>query len=191
MIPTVATDATHRRYVRNIIRAFESASADQEKRGRDWYSTAHEIAEFMSEGDVRAGAGVIAALSAQKAWALNVRMAEQAFATGEPHGHTQDAITKAAKILAGADPADVLPMTSKTGMFFRTILDPDDPDAVVIDRHAHDVAIGIRYGNRDRGLSNRTRYATLAHAYREAARILGELPSTVQAVTWLVQSENR
>jgi len=191
MISTTASDATHRRYVLNIIRAFESATPDQEKRGRDWYWTAHEIAEFMSEGNVRAGAGVIAALSAQKAWSLNLRMAEQAFATGEPSGHTQDAITKAAKILAGADPADVLPMTSKTGMFFRTILEPDDPDAVVIDRHAHDVAVGIRYGNRDRGLSNRTRYATLAHAYREAARILGELPSTVQAITWLVQSEGK
>lgn len=191
MIPTTATDATHRRYVRNIIRAYESATADQEKRGREWYSTAHQIADLMAEGNVRAGAGVIAALSAQKAWSLNVRMAERAFATGDPQGHTQDAITKAAKILAGVDPADILPMTSKTGMFFRTILDPDDPDAVVIDRHAHDVAVGIRYGNRDRGLSNRNRYATLAHAYREAARILGELPSTVQAVTWLVQSENR
>jgi len=189
MIPTTATDKEHRRYVCNIIRAYESASADQEKRGREWYSTAHQVAEFMAEGDVRKGAGVIAALSPQKTWDLNVRMARQALETGKATGHVLDALNKAAKILAGADPADVLPPALKTGMFYRTIMDPDDPDAVVIDRHAHDVAVGERYGNRDRGLHNKNRYATLAHAYREAARLLQTLPSTVQAVTWLVQSE--
>ena len=36
---------------------------------------------------------------------------------------------------------------------------------------------------------DKRRYATLAHAYREAARRLGELPSTVQAVTWVVWRE--
>lgn len=191
MIPTTASDVDQQRYVRNIIRTFESATADQEKRGREWYTRAREVADMISEGDVRAGAGVIAALSVQKAWPLNMTMARRTFEARRPSGHTQDALRKATKILAGADPADVLPMTSKTGMFFRTIMNPDDPDAVVIDRHAHDVAVGERYGSTDRGLSSRTRYATLAHAYREAARILGELPSTVQAVTWLVQSERR
>jgi hypothetical protein len=118
-------------------------------------------------------------------------MAHRAFATGALYGHTSDALGKAAKILAGTDPAEVLPMTLKTGNFYRTILDPEDPEAVVVDRHAHDVAVGRRYGQQPRGLHNKTRYATVAHAYREAARRLGEIPSTVQAVTWLVQSEGR
>lgn len=191
MIPTTASDVDHQRYVRNIIRVFESATADQEKRGREWYSTAHQIAEFMAEGDVKAGAGVIAALSPQKAWSLNMIMARRAFEAGRATGHVQDALTKVAKIMAGADPAEVLPMTLKTGNFYRTIVDPEDPDAVVVDRHAHDVAVGERYGNKDRGLHNKNRYATLAHAYREAARVLGALPSTVQSVTWLVQTESR
>ena len=51
-------------------------------------------------------------------------------------------------------------------------------DPVVIDRHAHDVAAGERYGNRNRGLSNVNRYATLALAYRLSARELGEIPSS-------------
>jgi hypothetical protein len=56
----------------------------------------------------------------------------------------------------------------------------------VIDRHAHDVAVGRAFGSQDRGLTYGPRYALFADAYREAARRLGELPSTVQAVTWLV-----
>jgi hypothetical protein len=127
MISTTASTRTHRRYVQNIISTWKRASEDQLARGRTWYRTAHDLADLMSEGNVTAGAGVLAALSVQKS--------------------------------------------------------PEDPEAVVIDRHAHDVAVGKRYGNMDRGLSNKRRYATLAHAYREAARQLGELPSTVQAVT--------
>lgn len=189
MIPTTANTRTHRRYVKNIIKVWEQATPDQLHRGMIWYRVAHDLADMLSEGNVTAGAGVIAALSAQKSWALNTRMAQRAFKTGELSGHTSDSLTKAAKIMAGADPAEVLPMTFKTGNFYRAILDPEDPDAVVIDRHAHDVAVGKRYGINPRGLHNKNRYATLAHAYREAARQLGEIPSTVQAVTWLVQSE--
>ncbi|MFM9442564.1 hypothetical protein [Streptomyces acidiscabies] len=63
------------------------------------------------------------------------------------------------------------------------------PEAVVIDRHAHDIAVGELYGRRDRGLGSARRYVMLAHCYREAALRLGELPSTVQAVTWVVLTE--
>jgi hypothetical protein len=191
MIPPTANTRTHRRYVDNIIKAWNEATDDQMARGRVWYRNAHDLADLMSEGNVVAGAGVIAALSPRNVWASNVRMASLAFSTGELSGHTSNALGKAAKILAGADPTEILPMTLKTGNFYRAIIDPEDPEAVVIDRHAHDVAVGMRYGDRPRGLTSKTRYATLAHAYREAARRLGETPSTVQAVTWLVQREGR
>jgi hypothetical protein len=188
-IPTTADNATHDRYVANIIAAWGSATADQSARGRTWYRTAHELATIMSEGNTRAGAGVIAALSANKAWEQNVKIAAQAWATGEARGHVRDALGKAERIMLGEDPIVVLPTDSKTWNFFRCIADPEDAEAVVIDRHAHDVAVNERFGNADRGLSNKRRYATLAHAYREAARQLGELPSVVQAVTWVVWRE--
>lgn len=190
MIPTTATDADHERYVSNIIAVWHRATPAQMIKGRGWYPAAHALAGFMTDGDVKAGAGVIAALSANKPWAQNTRMAADAFTTGTPTGHVGNALGKAAAIMAGADPVSVLPMSLKTGMFYRSILDPADPDAVVIDRHAHDIAVGVVYGNDDRGLSSKTRYATLAHAYREAARRLGELPLTVQAVIWTVQTES-
>jgi hypothetical protein len=175
--------------VRNIIAVWQSATSKQQQRGRSWYGAAHDLAGAIAGGNTRAGAGVIAALSAQKGWAENCRLARTACRTGLSSGHVADALTKAAKIAAGADPADVLPSGRKTGHFFRCIADPTDPDAVVIDRHAHDVAVGEIYGNRERGLSARRRYATLADCYREAAVRLGELPSTVQAVTWVVHTD--
>lgn len=190
MIPTTATDAQHEEYVSNIISVWNRATAPQMDVGRTWYPMAHRLADMLSEGNVRAGAGVIAALSANKAWEENQTLAARAFDTGTASGHVGNACGKAQAIMEGADPVDVLPMASKTGMFFRCINDPSDPDAVVIDRHAHDIAVGEVYGNKDRGLSTPSRYATLAHAYREAARRLGELPQVVQAVTWTVQVDS-
>jgi hypothetical protein len=117
---------------------------------------------------------------------VNVKLAEDAVA-GNVHGHTPDSLDKVRAMMAGADPADVLPMHAKTGHFFLCILDPSDPDPVCVDRHAHDVAVGERYGERSRGLSSKTRYATLALAYRLAARELGQLPQRVQATVWCGQ----
>jgi hypothetical protein len=191
MIPTMADDDMQEVYVRNIRAVWGRATDDQLARGRQWYRTANDIAEFISGGDTKAGAGVLAALSPQKAWPTNVRLATEAFENGEARGQVQDAVAKAERIMLGEEPLLVLPEDSKTYNFYRAILDPDDPDPVVIDRHAHDVAAGERYGERNRGLSNKNRYATLAHAYREAARRMGEIPSTVQAVTWVVWKEER
>ncbi|MBD9734483.1 hypothetical protein IGX29_22265 [Streptomyces sp. H28] len=67
--------------------------------------------------------------------------------------------------------------------------DPEDPDAVVIDRHAHDIAVQEIYGQRDRGLGAVGRYNMLADCYRAAAREIGEIPSKVQAVTWVAHIE--
>jgi hypothetical protein len=72
------------------------------------------------------------------AWDQNVRMAKDAFTNGEPRGHTRDALHKAGRIMDGEDPLAVLPADSKTWNFFRAIVDPEDAEAVVIDRYAHD-----------------------------------------------------
>lgn len=189
MIPVKPSDSTRRRYIRNIVKVYQQATPDQKRRGREWYRTAHELADFLSEGDVKRGAGVIAALSANKAWDINQRLARDAF-NGEPHGHTRDNLAKVAKILSGVDPSEVLPMDAKTGNFYRCILDPDDQEAVCIDRHAHDVAVGRPYGDADRGLSAKGRYAVLSLAYRNAAAKLGVTPSVLQATTWVVWTEH-
>lgn len=189
MIPVKADNDTFETYVTNIITSWCDASPQDESDGRAWYRVAHDIATEIGDGDTRKGAGVLAALSPQVPWDRNCSLARDACA-GEVHGHNGQTLAKVHAILDGADPEDVLPELRKTGHFYRNILDPSDPDPVTIDRHAHDVAVGERYGSRDRGLGCATRYATLAHAYREAARRLGELPNVVQAVTWVYWRRN-
>lgn len=186
MIPIQADGWTRERYVQNILTVWKAATEEQRAAGRTWYPTAHQVADMMTDGDVRTGAGLLAALSPQTTWWLNVELATDAYETGNPSRHIGDALSKAAKILAGIDPEDVLPMDRKTGNFYRCILDPADPESVCVDRHAHDVAVGEPYGAQDRGLSAKGRYALIAHCYREAAQRLGELPMAVQAVTWIV-----
>lgn len=187
MIPSKPSPTTQRRYVANVVKVYQQATAEQRMRGFTWYLEAHMFAYDIANGDARKGAGVIAALSANKAWDINQRLARDAFA-GDVHGHTADALGKVRKILAGTDPTEVLPMDIKTGHFFRSLSDPTDEDAVCIDRHAHDIAYGKSLGNASRGLSGK-RYESLANVYRKAAAQLGILPSVLQATTWIVWTE--
>lgn len=190
MIPSNPSKTSVRRYVANIVKTYHTATADQRIRGAQWYVTAHELAGIIADGDFRKGAGVIAALSANKSWPENQKLATRALVTGTPSGHVGNAIEKATRILNGEDPEKVLPMDAKTGNFFLCIADPNHPTAVCVDRHAHDVAIGRRFGNDDRGLSSKGRYNALADAYRIAARKLELSPATLQAITWVVQIES-
>jgi hypothetical protein len=192
MIPTRATDEQHELYVDRIMAAYRRATKDQLARGKAWYPNARafacQLAESDDPRDIARMAGVISALSPMKAWDINQRMAT-AVASGKTPGALGSVLVKVAKIMAGADPATVLPMHLKTGNFYRCIANPNDPDAVVIDRHAHDIVAGEVYGERQRNLSNAHRYATVAHAYREAARRLGVTPMVAQATTWTVQTQ--
>lgn len=181
-------DSTHEIYVANIIRACRAANEDQVARGRSWYYTANQVATMIADGNTIAGAGVLAALSPQKAWYLNKRIAEQSFVDGTASGNVGNAVGKAQRIMEGEDPLEVLPDDSKTWNFYRSIIDPADPDPVCVDRHAWDIALGEINGSNNRGITKR-RYAAVAHAYREAARLLGEVPSALQAITWCYWTE--
>ena len=187
MIGTTADDTTLNGYVENIVRVYREASPDQLARGIHWYRTAHDLALIVGDGNAQMGAGIIAALSANKRWRDNSRLAMDA-GNGIVHGHTSANLEKVRQILEGTDPLLVLPEGMKTWNFYRAILDPSDPDPVVVDRHAFRTATNDRESDRF-GLSNPTRYATLALAFRLAARRLGVIPSTVQAVTWVVETE--
>jgi hypothetical protein len=193
MIATKADTQTFETYVSNIILRYGQANTEQKIAGERWYTTANQLAYMISGGDVVKGAGVLAALSANKSWTENVKLARRAFEKGAPSGHTRVQLEKARKIMEGEfseSPLDVLGNGEKTRNFFECIVNPKHETAVCIDRHAHDIAVGEIYGNDDRGLSAKARYALLADAYREAARRLGTNPATVQAVTWVVQVEN-
>lgn len=184
LLPTKADDKLMGTYVKRVVTVVQGATEDQVERGESWYPMAQSLAEYIGQGDVKLGAGLLAAFSANKSWSLNKRLAEDA-ASGHVHGHVQDALAKARRILEGEDPLLVLPADSKTWNFYRTILDPTDPDPVVVDRHVHDAIAGVPYGNQDRNLGNKTRYATLALAVRLASRELGTIPAVTQPILWV------
>jgi len=188
MLPTRADDKTMEQYVERVVAVVQGATEDQVERGENWYPMANSLAEYIGQGDMKLGAGLLAVFSANKSWTQNKILAEDA-ANGNVHGHVEDALAKARRILNGEDPMIVLPEDSKTWNFYRTILDPADPDPVVIDRHVHDAIAGMPYGNQDRNLSNKTRYATLAHAVRLASRELGTIPSVAQPILWIVHTD--
>ncbi|MET9162053.1 hypothetical protein ABZX56_30395 [Streptomyces parvulus] len=191
MIPVKSTEEQRSSYTQAIVDMWNLATSGQRRRGQNWYQTANQFAVEIAAGDADKGAGVLAALSANKSWAENCRLARKAFIEGKASGHVRDAIIKANRIMEGTDPSKVLPMHIKTGFFYMCISDPANPDPVVIDRHAHDIAVREIYGQRERGLGAVRRYNLLADSYRAAAQKIGEIPSKVQAVTWVAHIERK
>jgi hypothetical protein len=171
----------------NILVVLGRAKPEHHREGIDWYQHAHTLARVLAGQHgitVDQAAGVLAALSPQLSWPRNVAYAEQFLATGDAPvlGRSKRA---AARIVAGEAPLSV-PSGPKVRAFFSNIADPDGLDAVTVDRHAHDVAVGQRYGDARRPLLGRQGgYELLASAFRLAAAKVGLHPSAVQAITWL------
>jgi hypothetical protein len=173
------------RMVRNIERTVKSATPEEIQHGKTWYQQAHEMASEIGKGDVKRGAGVIAALSPKSSWTENVRMAREVSKTGSTRGYVSQAeVGRARRIMEGEDPETILPMEKKTGHFYKNILEPENPSYVTVDRHAHDIAIGQAWGGRERQLEG-GRYNTFVNAHLQAAHRLGEIPSRVQATAWV------
>ena len=174
-----------------------------------------EPREYAQDGDdpwqdgaVERAAGVIAALSPRLPWRKNVEYAKKAYAYfyASPnlrHPLQSQAVwlsqiptlkanaLKAWRILAGELPEDVLG-GPKVRAFYFTIANPTDPRAVVIDRHAFDVAVGQVLTDAARGvmLGRKGVYDSIATLYRRAAAIVTRetgvptTPAELQAITW-------
>lgn len=202
--------------VRNVTRVFREATPDQLAAGREWYARAHRTAAELADslptdhrwhGDVDRAAAVLAVLSPRTSWRENVELAREAYriASG-PWGWLvmtfaelptlKSAARKAGRLLCHCDDAETIVSGPKVTAFYRTIADPADRHAVVVDRHAYDVSVGrvTDDDERSRNLAGK-RYESVCDLYRNAARILSRetgtliTPSTVQATTWVVWRE--
>jgi hypothetical protein len=168
--------------VRHILRVYDRATPEDIRCGRSWYPQAHAIAWSLAPSPT-VGAGVIAALSPNTAWAWNVRLAHRFFSSnGLDCPTTSDRARKARRILAGEHPLSVL-RGLKERAFFRLIEDPT-VEEVCVDRHAAAVALGTSLYP-EHYLALPARVATIRACYIWAARRLGLRPSALQAVTWL------
>lgn len=177
--------------VESILRVYREATPEQIAEGVDWYSRTHTAARALDADNVQRAAGILAALSPQCPWSRNLDLANRVYAEGFASGTLGNSCRAADAIFNGADPLDVL-RGPKVRAFFATILDPTDPHAVVIDRHAFAIAIGRTADDKDlKVLARKGGYERFAQAYRDAASVLGVAPSTVQAVTWVVWRQTR
>lgn len=177
---------------RRVTALVRTGTPDQIQRGLCWYVEAHgHASELAAEFGytTEAAAGVIAALSPQTGWWQNLMLARQACELGELiQGHTGDAMRKVNAILAdpNTQPLDVLGGL-KVRSFYRNIVSGGyDVEYVTIDRHAFDIATGVRLNGAS--LTPR-RYEETAEVYRRAAKILGMTPAQAQAAAWVIHRD--
>ena len=178
--------------VTNIIEEYNGASPADVEDGKAWYVKAHSQVRQLAEKyqiTVNQAALVVAALSPQLAWPLNIKYADEFLERGEC-GHFLSCQVKAMECLSGS--RQVLSENGKNALKthnFAQLLENPYADLVCVDGHAASVALGRKVNKADSDRLTRNAknfYNVVEGAYREAADMLGLEPSTLQAITWLV-----
>lgn len=172
-----------------IVSLFNQIDLADVSAGVEWYAEAYGIAcEYAERFGISAdqAAGIIAALSPMNSWEKNVKDAER-FLTSGVRVHTDANMRKCERILAGEDVHTVL-NADKTQNFWLGIVS-QGAQGVCIDRHAIDIALGVRHTEASRPTLGKRLYRAAAEAYRVAADMLNAeganiTPAEVQSVTW-------
>lgn len=189
-MPNTLTPVT--RYTRNITREFRTASDAHRAEGMRWYAEARAEAVAMSEATglpVESTVAIVAVLSPMLSWQRNLTVARAVCSQGEATGVLRANLAKAQRLVAG-EPVEAVLSGQKVTAFYRNILSAGMDENVTVDRHAIDVAYGIRHAEAERPQPGKAAYAVISDAYTRAARILsaevGEhvTPAQIQAVTW-------
>lgn len=186
-----ANVADHGDMVAAIVETYARATEVQREAGRSWYGTAGRIVRAIAapnRADPERVAYVLAALSPRNPWRWNVAdayafiTAAQGGADHRPTATTFDRNAETAWRIANGGAGWNSP-APKVRAFVRAIL--GDHTAVVVDVWAIKVAT--------RGVLDHVKdveYAPVADAYADAAAMVGETATDMQAITWLVaQSE--
>lgn len=180
----------HKPTTRAVLDVYRDASFYAFSTGMTWYDDAHAFARTLDPAAPERAAGVIAALSPMNGWTNNKNKA--ALLYSQRNGNNvglKSNVEKALRILNDADPLDVLG-GDKVRAFYATILDPAGDHNPVIDRHAFDIALGMRTNDAARSaLGRKGMYDRFASVYREAAAIVGIGAAQMQAVTWVAWRE--
>jgi len=168
----------------NIMKVYDVSG-----RGKNWYKKAHAFAAGLSKDiTLEQSAGIIAALSPQKSWSTNQKLAKSFILDGKRSGHTGVFILKCERILMTEQVEEIATILNgnKITSFFYNILYPENFGPVTIDRHAIGIAVN---GPKRRVLGNLSltdnQYRGIEQAYILAAEQLGIFPHELQAITWV------
>jgi hypothetical protein len=176
--------------MKNILREFDNATAEDLSAGLNWYSEALVFARSLDD-DERKAAGVIAALSPRTAWDTNKDGAKKILSAAQRHSNivpsvagTYHNVRKAWMIAQGEDPVIVLIPSRpnrylKVCRFYANIL--GDTESVTVDGWAAKVALKdaptVVCGKQ---------YLRIEKMYQKAAQVIGTItPRDLQAVCWV------
>lgn len=178
---------TTTQHTRNIMRVFRACTDDDIREGMSWYVDARTFAASL-DTDVSRAVGVISVLSPLVGWPRNKTLARQHYA-GIYGGCLPSSTTKAQRILAG-EPVESVVSGVKVTAFYAAIM--GDPNAVALDRHAIDVAVGRTLTDRERNsIGSTKRREPIVQAYMNASRIASResgtviTPAEIQAIVWV------
>jgi len=177
----------------NLMDRLAQATGEEWAEGLAWYDTASGIGETLADdfGLTRdAGCGIIAAISPQLGWDLNVRFARTLCETDDSGSALSLGADRARTIRDNphCNPLDILG-GPKVRSFYRNIAEPWTSGPVTIDRHAIAILAGVDtpkfFTDRPKFLDRSTVYRQATGFYRTAARAYGILPHQAQAVAWV------
>jgi hypothetical protein len=167
--------------VSNIIASYLRATPAMIIDGITWYPRARDFCLTLDENLPKAAA-IVAVISANTSWKANMTLARKAYA-GDLSVGFPDKVRKVTRIMAGESPETVV-SGQKVESFYACILNPDANMPAVIDRHAYDIAVNVKHGDK-RPTMGKATYAEFQNAYAEAAELTSVTIPQLQAITWV------
>lgn len=173
--------------LKNIELVYSRCTSNDLNSGKTWYENAKSFSIYLSkkyEITELQAAGVIAALSPMKSWDVNTRIAEEFIETnGNTNVHTSVQTGKAKTILTNSViPEEVEQVLGglKTTNFFHNIYNPENEEAVTIDRHHLNVCYA-----KDVTTCTNKQYEFLKKNTIIFAKRVNMIPSELQATLWV------
>lgn len=171
-------------FAENIVAVWERATPSERAEGMAWYDDAHALALDLSPGDVWRGAGVIASYSPIVQWPRTVILASDSLRSGVARTDYLPVMVAQAQRILDGEPALSVLNGPKVRAFASAIADPAGSEIATIDRHAHDIAVGRVFSERERNITKR-KFRIMSEHYRQASFEVGVSVAQIQAVTWV------
>lgn len=190
---------------KNLRKILAKADATHFEQGTAWYQNAHNTCKNIALRtnpdrliNTKIVCGVVAALSPQCSWPVNIRTAEDLILYNDTSGYTgyKSNISKANRMMFNDPVLKVLGAGTRYGAkvraFFDNLLHPSTSELVTVDIHAIraaydivDVPLGLI-----RAVFESKLNIEIQDAYRAVASEAGYRPCELQAIIWLVVKDN-
>ena len=174
----------------NITRKYEIANDEELRIGREWYSIAKLEAQIIAATygiTQHQSIAIMAQLSPRTRWNKNVAGTIDLLENGWPMGHIPQNVFRAIDSANSIDPLND-PNGKKVNAFAQNI--NGNPIPVTIDVWAMRTAMNNAPGNYERMIDLVGVYGAIQLAFQSVANKQNELPSSLQAIVWVVERGN-